>query len=239
MIQRMIDYSEVKYLISKSISKINTMFIGVISNANHESGRYDVQPILKEETIDGSYVDKAILVRCPMCFTKTKNFYIRAPYEIGDVVYVGCSKTSIDYALSDNTTKQNKEDYQFPFREIDGIILGGVMTSSESSMSSENTEDFIIQNRNNGDTVILQKSGGATIKTSSQITLDTPVTNITGDVNISGKTTMSGELTVNSSITASSGITGQTVTNGNGIDIGTHTHEYISPSGIKQTGVGE
>lgn len=239
MISRTITYSQVKKEIRESISKINTMLVGVISSVDYDRNRYDVQPILKEKNIKGEFIHRAMLIKCPLSFTKTKSFYLRAPYEIGDIVYVGCCKESIDEAIGDSNVVENNSEYDFLFREIDGVILGGIMVDDEPVMSSENTSDFIIQNRDNGDTIILQKSGGAKIKTSSQITLDTPVTNITGDVNITGNTSIIGNTTTQGTIVSASGITGKTVTNGNGIDIGTHTHKYVSPSGIKNTTVGE
>lgn len=239
MIERTVNYNQVQYMIDSEISKINTMFVGIVSGVDYSRNRYDVQPIIKTKAINDEYIDKALIIKCPMSFTKTKSFYIRAPYEVGDIVYIGCNKESVDVALTGSVTLANTEEYRYLFREMDGVILGGVMNDIEPELSSDNLSDFIIQNRDNNDVIILQKTGGAKIKTSSQITLDTPVTNITGDVNIEGATHIKGATAIDSSLNVQSSITGATVTNGSGIDIGTHVHEYISPSGPKKTGVGE
>lgn len=248
MIDRIVTLDNVKEMINSKMNKINTVLVGIIYSVDYSLNRYNIQPILQYRDINGEYQDKAILLRCPMCFTKTKDFYIRAPYQIGDVVTVGCSKQALDDALISNTPSRNTREGITPFLEANGIILGGVMTDSEAPMSEDNTSDLLIQNRSNGDKIVLKKSGGVEITTSSDIIINSKKATVNSnqvEVNSdnvrvnSPTTTFSGNVSIGGNMACTGAVSGATVTNGAGIDIGTHVHEYISPSGPKKTKVGE
>ena len=248
MIDRIVTLKNVKDLVDNRIKKINTILVGIIYSVDYSLNRYNIQPMLQYKDIKGEYNNRAILLRCPMSFTKTKDFYIRAPYQVGDVVIVGCSKESLDDALTSNTPLKNSKEGTMQFLEMNGIILGGAMTDSENTMSEDNTTDLLIQNRNNGDKIVLKKTGGVEITTTSNVIVNSQSATVNSssvEVNSDGvnvnspTTTFSGNVTIGGNMSCVGAVSGATVTNGNGIDIGTHVHEYISPSGPKKTEVGE
>ncbi len=220
MINRTTTVDDVKRRIKESINKIETMFVGVVTGVDYERNRYGVQPILKHTASDGNLIDMPILANCPMCFTKTKDFYIRSPYVIGDVVYVGCSKDSIDESIQSNQPVENRNNGVSKFRLIDGVILGGVMTDEEPVLDSEYTEDFIIQNRQNKDLVVIKKSDGILMKTGVKVDIDSPITNIKGVLNVDGVTNLKSEANITGATTITNVVnTTGMVTTGGGVSI--------------------
>ena len=202
MISRTITTEYMKRYVKKEINKIETMFVGIVVGVDHEREKYNIQPILKHIAGDGDVLDSPIIAECPMCFTKTKNFYIRAPYVVGDVVYVGCSKDSIDESTISNDVTENRISGVSSFRLVDGVILGGVMVEDEPSLDSNYVDDFIIQNRDNNDLFVIKRDGGVIVKTETKITIDSPVTEITGSLNVSGDTTIGSTLDVTGGISS-------------------------------------
>lgn len=260
MINRTIDYVTALKNIRENINRINTMFIGTIVNADYSRNRYSIQPVLMYMGDDEIPITKAILVNCPMSFTKTKSFYIRAPYEVGDMVYVGCSKDSIEESVIDGSIRASRLSANNKFREVDGVILGGVMSDTEPVLSPEYTTDFLIQNRINGDLFAIKQTGGIEIKTSSDINI-TATSNInvnceTANVNASGSVAIStSNMTVSSPETSFSGnvhiggglmvdgdgtsagtLRGSVVQTSGGIDLGSHIHGGVMTGGGNTSG---
>ncbi|MGL5049651.1 MAG: Gp138 family membrane-puncturing spike protein, partial [Fusobacteriaceae bacterium] len=150
---------------SELLSNMETMFVGFVTSVDGVNMKYSVQPTLKATEASGEIMDRAILFECPMMTMKCKNFYIRAPYQIGDMVYVGVSKEAIDEAIISSSSRKNRLEGLQNFRMIDGIILGGVLSDEEPRLSSSNTEDLILENRGNGDRIVMTKSGGLELYT--------------------------------------------------------------------------
>ena len=228
-------------LVGNSVERINTMFVGIVTEVDLAKQEYDVQPILnKYDPVQGVDVECAILFRCPMLLQKSAGFYVRFPYEVNDVVYVGVNKESIDEALVGNTPRNNRVAGVAKFREIDGVILGGLMCEQEEALSGEDLLNFTVRNRKNGDKVVVKANGGLELKTGTRVIIDSPVTDITGDVNINGNTNIKGNTIVESNITGNSNLTISgagnigTVTSGSGVSLDNHTHKYY-PGGGKPT----
>lgn len=228
MIHRTIDYATALKNIRDGINKINTMFIGTIVNADYSRNRYSIQPVLMYKGEDEIPITKAILVSCPMCFTKTKSFYIRAPYEVGDMVYVGCSKDSIDDAIVDGSVKESGLGSRNKFREVDGVILGGIMSDAEPVLATDYTDALLLQNRANGDLIAINKTTGIHIYSSESVTISTKTATIvaTDGVNID-----SPMVYTTGDIVASGTITGGVVNTSGGIDLAGHTHGGVETGG--------
>lgn len=232
----------IKRRIEESAKSINTMFVGTIVSVDHVNMNYNVQPILTEfDEIDGSDIVKAILFECPMMLSKSGEFFIRIPYSIGDVVYVGVCKESADESLTSSEPHRNKNNGTTNFRMVDGVILGGLMTLEEQRMPSSNLNDLLIQNRRTGDKMVLVSGGGIELNSPSLVKVITPKLEI-----LSPETTMSGNLTVTGNITgkANLNITGAgqigSVTTKAGVTLDGHTHTYNpGPGSPTPTGTGK
>ncbi|MGL5717662.1 MAG: Gp138 family membrane-puncturing spike protein [Paraclostridium sp.] len=241
MIGRTIDYGTTLNLIKSHIGSINTMFIGTITSIDIARQRYGVQPVLMLRGKDDTFTKRATIAHCPMSFIKTSTFYIRAPYEMGDMVFVGCSKESIDEAVIDGNIKESRSDGVSLFREVDGVILGGVMSDSEPELTSDYANDFIIQNRKNGDLVSIKKSGGIKMITGTKVEIVSPLTEIQGKLHVTEDVTMDANLNVSGNINVAGSGTIGTVQTSKGTTLDDHTHTYnpgSNPPTNTGTGVG-
>lgn len=240
-IKEMIGADSVRRKISRAIANIETMFVGIIQSVDAVNMKYNVQPILnKYDFVDEISIESAVLYQCPMMTHKCGSFFLRAPYEVGDIVYVGVCKESIDESLAGNSIKDNKMLGVEGFRQIDGVILGGLLCDIEPRLSSENTDDFVIQNRKNGDKFVIFVNGGIEILTKTKVTVDSPETECTGNILVKGNMTVEGNITGKSDLNITgSGTIGSVIT-AKGTTLDGHTHQYnpgINPP--TSTGTGE
>ena len=243
---RSVGYKVVKNMIMTHINEINTMFLAIVEDYNVETGKITVLPKMKMLNNYDEYVDRAMLVECPTSCIKARDFYLRIPYKKGDIVYVGCSKDALDNMLLDNNTGVSSLDGVRKFRLTDAVVLGGIFVDTENSMSNEYPDDFIIQNRQNNDIIVLKKDGGVQVRTSTKFQIDASEVEInanTMNMNVGATTTTGDSITQNVSSTVNSGnvvIAGSlqagTVdsTNG-GISLDNHTHQYEKPAHVVGT----
>lgn len=245
------------------ISIINTMFVGVIVGTNAKTRRYSVRPILKNKTEDGSVIERAIIAECPYTYQVNSDYVEGSSFSIGDYVYVGVSKESIDISLNEETNK-NIDDNKMPlFRMVDGVILNGLMKEGQS-FDFLNQGDYIVYNRKNGSFISIRKNGDIEIFTSTNVsvkanavkveastvdviattvTIDAPNTTITGNTNVGGTLTVTGPSML-SSVSASKGMqaTGNIQSNGDitagGISVKSHTHPNVQ-NGPNNTGIAQ
>lgn len=217
----------VKNRISAAIADIETMFVGIIQSVDHINMKYSVQPILNRyDLVERTIIESAVLYQCPMMATKCGGFVIRAPYEVGDVVYVGVCKDSVDQSLVSNTPSDNKLYGVGQFRQIDGVILGGLMCDTEERLSEENTTDMLIQNRKNKDKIVIKADGGIELVTKQKVLVDSPETEVTGNMVVKGNVSVDGNIVGKADINISGSGTIGSVTTANGVTLDGHTHEY-------------
>lgn len=226
-IKETIGADSVRRNISRAIANIETMFVGIIQSVDVANMRYNVQPILNRyDRVDDIHVESAVLYQCPMMTHKCGSFFLRAPYQIGDVVYVGVCKESIDESLAGSSIKDNKMLGVEGFRQIDGVILGGLVCDTEPRLSSDNANDFVIQNRNNGDKFVIFANGGIELLTKTKVTVDSPETECTGNLTVKGNVTVDGNITGNSNLNVTGSGTIGSVTTAKGTTLDGHTHQY-------------
>lgn len=237
---RSVGYKVVKNMINNNNNEINTMFLAIVDNYDIQTGKITVIPKLKMLDNNGEYIDRALLFECPTSCIKAQNFYLRIPYKRGDVVYVGCSQEALDDLLLDNRTNVSSLEGVDRFRLTDAIVLGGIFVNSENKMTSEYPDDFVIQNRDNNDIIVLKKSGGVQVKTSTKFQIDADNVEINAKnmtMNVQSTTTNGSSITQNVSQTQNSGavvITGALSANtidstGKGISLDNHVHSYEKP----------
>jgi hypothetical protein len=219
----------IKLRIAKASSLIETMFVGTITSVDPVNLKYSVQPATdKYDMYDKKVVKSAVIFECPMMSNKCGSFFIRMPYQVGDMVYVGVCKDPIDESLSSSEPKLPTASGVSQFRQSDGVILGGILSSYEEKLSSSNAKDFLIQNRKNGDKIVMFNGGGIEMTTGTKVTINSPETDISGNVNIAGNINVVGD-----------GVIG-TVTTKAGVTLDGHTHKYNpGPGAPTPTGTGE
>lgn len=243
---RSVGYKVVKRMIKSNVNEINTMFLAIVEDYNTQTGKITVIPKLKMLDNYGNYVDRAMLFECPTSCIKAQNFYLRIPYKKGDVVYVGCSQEALDDLVLNNTTSVSNLDGVDRFRLTDAVILGGIFVDTENKMTTEYPDDFVIQNRDNNDIIVLKKSGGVQVKTSTKFQIDASEVEInasTMNMNVGSTITTGDSITQNVSTTTNNGnvtITGAlkagTIdSTGKGISLDNHTHTYNKPEHVAGT----
>lgn len=219
------EVSGIRYYVSESvnnlISNINTFFIGEIISSNLAKQTYGVKPVLNQKTETNTYIPKTVIVDCPVAYSVTGHHVATNPFNIGDLVYVGVSKESIDVQLSNITKNLDTRGF---FRVVDGVILGGV-NKQETSFSHIKDGDYSLFDRTNGTFIIMRKNGLIDIYSPNEVKVVAPTINITGNVNIIGNTTISGSLQVGNGVA----VTGNITASGNSISTGTSTaSDHIS-----------
>lgn len=229
---RINSYKITKDMINLAVKDINTSFLAVIESYDIITGRAIIHPKIKYLDNQGQYVEYASIVECPVASFKCGSFYLRCPYVSGDIVIVVCSQDALDDLLIASTTTISNLDGIVRHRMQDAIIIGGVFVEDEKLMNNNFPNDFLIQNRNNNDLIVIKKEGGVEVTTTSEIkinagnvvNLTSPVSNIKGDVNITGNVTITGNNTI------SGAVQGGTVSTSSGISLDDHTHSYTSPA---------
>ncbi|MGL5716973.1 MAG: Gp138 family membrane-puncturing spike protein [Paraclostridium sp.] len=251
MIGERMPADEIKRRINLTYENINTMYVGSIVSVDPVNMNYSVQPVINDyDSVDGEEVVRAIMFECPMMISKSQDFYIRIPYKVGDLVYVGVCKESADESVLSNQPHTNRARGISKFRMVDGIILGGVMMVEEPRLSSSNTNDLLIQNRKTNCKMVMLEGGGfefitdfdittksknvnmdvaenfnvkckvANIEASSSATIKSPTTTVTGNLSVGGGISGAGDLSL-----SGKGTVGAMVTNG-GVSLDGHTHTY-------------
>lgn len=240
-IKETIGADSVRRNISRAIANIETMFVGIIQSVDVANMRYNVQPILNRyDRVDDIHVESAVLYQCPMMTHKCGSFFLRAPYQTGDVVYVGVCKESIDESLAGDSIKDNKMLGVEGFRQIDGVILGGLVCDTEPRLSSDNANDFVIQNRNNGDKFVIFANGGIELLTKTKVTVNSPETECTGNLTVKGNVTVDGNIVGKSNLNVTGSGTIGSVATAKGTTLDGHTHKYNpGPNPPTSTGTGE
>ncbi|MGL6100845.1 MAG: Gp138 family membrane-puncturing spike protein [Fusobacteriaceae bacterium] len=228
MIGDVLPLDMIKDRITNEVNSIETMFVGIVTSVDEKRMRYSIKPAIGGyDRVTGENIESPNIFECPMMISKSAEFYIRIPYAIGDVVYVGCSKESIDQALSSSVSHENKIKGVRQYRKVDGVILGGLLADDDGTLSGSNPKDLLIQNRKTNDKIVLVSGGGIELDSPSLVKIKTPKLEI-----LSPETTMSGNLTVTGNITGKTNlnITGAgqigSVTTKAGVTLDTHIHTY-------------
>lgn len=244
---RNVSYKTVKEMINTAVNGINTLFPAIVENYDVVNSKITVIPKTKMLDNDGNYVDRAFLFECPTSYIKAQSFYLRIPYQKGDLVYVACSQEALDDILKDANTVATAMEGVRRFRLTDAIIIGGLMSDTEQMMTNEYPRDFVIQNRKNNDIIVLKENGGVQVKTSTLFQVDATdviINSSTMTMNVDNTTTNGTSISQNVSTTSNSGevtISGAlkagTVDSiGGGISLDGHTHQYTLPAHSAGTG---
>lgn len=195
--------------INKVSDSMNTMFVGIVTRVDASRLKYDVQPVLNAyDLVKKIAVEPPILFECPMLIQKSAGFFIRIPYAVGDMVYVGVCKQSLDESMTTAEPHDNRNYGMSQFRIIDGVILGGLLCDEEDVLGEENANDLVIKNRKNGDSIIMLETGGINMTTGTKVTITSPETEVSGNMKVLGD------------------FVGGTVATASGVTLDGHTHKY-------------
>lgn len=182
-----------------NINKIETTMICKVVSVNVQKQTYNVIPVLSTIQPDGSELQRAMIISCPLSNSITSQFGISNPFSIGDYVVVTVCKESVESALG-NGRSHTANKY---FRLLDGVIVGGILQN-----------DVAISQIQSNELRIFSRTGNASIvlKTNGEVIINADTITMNGNVNINGNLTVSGESTSSDHI--SGGISGSSHTHG-------------------------
>jgi phage baseplate assembly protein gpV len=204
--------------VKEELRGLSTMYVGVISAYDPERNRYTVTTVIKPTGADGEELDPLTTIECPASFIKTGSFFIRAGYKLGDMVFVGVNKSSIDEAIISSEIRSDRTNQNTVFSHVNGVILGGIMSDSEPALTTDNANDMILYNRKTGDKIVMLEGGGIIIDTPTSVTVNCD----TAEINSTGVTVNTETAEVNAS--SSVDVTSPTSTfNGDLVVTGTST----------------
>jgi len=135
-------------LINDKIGNIHTAIPGVIEE-------YDgINMTAKVSPLDQEY---PLLIEVPIMFYKTGVFAVRPNYKKGDIVQILFNEEAIDLLINDNN--RNEPGFTRQFSLDDGVIIGGILPENES-LSQKGLNDYIIENLDTGNKIIIYETGG-------------------------------------------------------------------------------
>jgi len=109
-----------------------------------------------------------IIPEVPVMMLKAGNFFIRPPYQKGDIVYVIFAEHDIDNIML--TGKEESSNSQRKHSYDDAIVVGGIMPYTQSLTSDYNT-DLVIAKSDMTSKVILRDSGDIIIESAGDVLL--------------------------------------------------------------------
>lgn len=185
----------IKNMIDDSLNEVHTSLACKITSVNYGAGTCTVQPLAKRELCQQK-INYPPLIDVRLDFLKFGGWSFQIPRQVGDIVWVGFSETT----LSDETSLER-------FSLNEPYIIGSCESGYEA-----NSDDIILQGagtrieiKGNGDITILAGSNQTTII--SNVTLN-------GDLTINGNTKQNGSITATGDV------------QGAGKSLKGHTHSY-------------
>ncbi|MFT9493426.1 Gp138 family membrane-puncturing spike protein [Anaerosolibacter sp.] len=167
---------------------LHTCVIAKIESYDPVKMKASVQP-LNKVNYNGKLQSLPLIPNVPVSFIKAGNFFIRPPYQKGDLVLVAFAEHDIDYIML--TGNEESSNSQRKHSIDDAIVINGIMPFSQS-MPSENANDLLIAKSDMTIKIIIGDNGIEVSTVEKDINLSTDSGNInisssTGNVNISGK----------------------------------------------------
>ncbi len=220
----------------KSKLKQQTMYVAQIISVDTVNNKANILPVLMDGDIYGNMLPHPIIASVPIMSMKTKIFNIQIPYSVGDLVYVGCSKYSVDMQLESGAVSvPNTRFGARPFTMSNSVILGGLMSEVEPKLDATMPTNLILQNRINGAKIEIMPTGVINIQNGTsvismdatgKVTMTSPSVSITSTGNIdlsatAGITMTSPNVTLDK---AGNMMVGVDVKTKAGISLATHTH---------------
>jgi hypothetical protein len=135
-----------------------------ITKFDKEMMRADVQPFLKQSyTSDDDTTTETqypIIPNIPVMFINAGDYYIRPPYKIGDMVWVGFSSRNIDTSLDE----YSRVEAEALFSMENACVLGSIVSNKFTPPTEFTTEDGLIIGEKNGNSYIVFEADNVTFK---------------------------------------------------------------------------
>lgn len=135
--------------LGEELGAINTCLICKIIAVDMNYLRADVVPLSGDATP---------ILDVPIAFHQTSKFIIQMPYEIGDIVFVGCSQVDIDPILYGGGDAASRV-----FDQNDAVIIGGINLFT-SPIENQHPNDVVIGTKDMKTKIVLTENAEILIK---------------------------------------------------------------------------
>ena len=153
------------------INNLNTLALAKIMEVNNEGLFATIKKIAMTE-FNGKFDDDEPVENVPiMPIFNSSNFFVNAPYNVGDLVVVGFFQHSLEGTL-DQSEPVEPNSYD-RYSENDAFILGNIT----AKYSDSHADGFSIIHKGTGNYIKIDSGGGIEIQGN---------VNITGDLSVSG-----------------------------------------------------
>ena len=240
-----------QYITNAKNQLFTAMPARVVSVQDLAEQRVDVQLLVDRVTPEDTTNPHPVVLNVPLMFPGSKSAMFSFPVDVGDTVLCVFSQRSIErFKLGAETnhrpsrlSKYSRDDaiaipglYSFPSARnnpdqrnlshdtADTVVTGNIGTSSECEVRFKRTGDVII----NSPSKVEVNCSTADINASSEVTIDSPQTTVTGQMLVNGLFPYTAGMVGSGGSGATADITGDVVADG--VSLKNHTHSQPSDS---------
>ncbi len=147
----------------ETLNNINTIALAKIIEINNQKLEAGIQLVAKTE-FKYSYHEEANIYTVPITpIFNSSNFFINAPYKIGDLVIVGFCQHSLEGTI--DTTEQTEPISKDKYSHNDAIILGNIT----AQYTDQFPEDLSIIHKKSGNYLRFTENGTIIIQANTKI----------------------------------------------------------------------
>lgn len=147
-----------KELIEQRLASFWTAFLARVEEIDERKCRAKVKPLVKMPAPDGRWVELPPILEVPLDIARAGPFYVRRPYQEGDIVVCVILSHSLERVLYDHEPKEPGAIHLNNPNDV--VVLGGFRADSDPEYPGRWREDLLVQNADTGDTVVFYKNGG-------------------------------------------------------------------------------
>jgi len=147
---------------------IHTCMLGKVNKFDHKKMKAEVIPLHKRRLANGQAIEYPLLLEVPVAFFYANGFFIRPPYQKGDLVVVVFADSEIDKILMSGGKESPNSERRHAL--TDAIVVGGWQKFTEElPISDSNVDDMVISNKDTSFSIIIQKDGAIELKSKKSI----------------------------------------------------------------------
>lgn len=148
----------VRSLIEQRVGHLWTAVLGRIEKIDHKKCRAEVRPLVKLPVGQNKWADPGVIYEVPIDIARAGPFYVRRPYQQGDIVLLIVATHSLENQIYDHQPREVPYGHRHMLH--DAILIGGFRADTDPTYPERWRDDLLIQNSETGDTIVLYHDGG-------------------------------------------------------------------------------
>lgn len=151
-------------------NNINSCMLCKITKYDHKEMKAEVLPLIKYTKKDDSTEDRTLLIEVPIMHMKVRDFYIRPPYQVGDIVVVGFFDEDTDNAIITGATEEANSTRKHSLD--DAVIIGSLRTLEKAEYPDIHKDDLLITNEKETFKIVIKPDGEIEVNSDKKITFN-------------------------------------------------------------------